>query len=141
MVGIKRVRCRDVVAVGGMAVAALLACGGVTPFMELPEQEKDMYSACSDEAADWCLEKKFGMPPLLTKTESVRAAEINVELAKKREQIAEAHVDDCVGEFGEDGIARTEYVNKGTAEKRKAWLLSIGCSEAKMAKAKDLPKD
>lgn len=100
-----------------------------------------MYDACREDAVDWCLETKFGAPPLLADAESVAAAEQNLERAKARKKAVDEHFDECNGAFMEDGIARSEYVSKGGAEQRKQWLLSIGCSEAKMAKAKDQPKE
>ncbi|MCA9645559.1 MAG: hypothetical protein H6718_35095 [Polyangiaceae bacterium] len=137
----KRVRGRDVLGLGLVAAVALLACASSTPYMDLPQQDQDMYDACREDAVDWCLETKFGAPPLLTDADkSVGRAEENLRRAKAREKAVEQHFDECNGEFMEDGIARSEYVGKGNAQQRKAWLLSIGCSETKMAKAKDQPK-
>ncbi len=132
-----KVRRCDVMALGGVALAALMACGASsTPYMDLPKQDQDMYDACRERAVDWCLETKFGAP----KMGAGNAVE-NLRRAEARKKAVDEHFSECNGEFMEDGIARTEYVGKGTPDQRKAWLLSIGCSETTMAKAKDLPKE
>lgn len=118
----RTVRFREVCAGALFALGALLACGaGSTPYMELPSVEHDVYSACSDQVNEWCLEEKFGMRGVG---------------AKERLRITEEHVDECIGDLGEDGIGRAEYVKQGTPQKREAWLLSLGCSQAKIDNAK-----
>ncbi|MGE0327965.1 MAG: hypothetical protein AB7S68_36980 [Polyangiaceae bacterium] len=137
----RRVRGRDVFALGAVAAVALLACASSTPYMELPQQDQDMYDACREDAVDWCLETQFGAPKLRSDADkSVASAQDNLRRAEARKKAVDEHFDECNGAFMEDGIARTEYVGKGNGEQRKAWLLSIGCTEAKMAKAKDQPK-